>query len=192
MAEERKPSSTTQSTSTKTPGTQTSGTSMQGGQGQQSGEMQRTSAFRAMSPLDEMDRLMDRMLESVMPRSLFRPLRWDMPEVSRMETRMPRVDVIDRDEALVIRAEVPGVQKKDLDVSITDNAVTIKASMEQQQEEEEGDYHRRELLRGMFFRTIPLPIEVDSDRPTASFNNGILELTLPKTATAKKRHLKIE
>jgi HSP20 family protein len=77
-------------------------------------------------------------------------------------------------------------------VSVTDNAVTIKASTEQEQKEEKGDYFRRELTRGTFVRTVALPTEVNGEQAKANFKDGILELTLPKVERAKARHLKIE
>jgi len=155
-------------------------------------EVQRLSPMRTLSPLDEMDRMMDRMLETFMPRGFPRPFSGGYSDLATLENRMPRVDVIDRDNELLIRAELPGVSKKDLDVSVRDSAVTIKATTEQEQSEEKGDYYRRELSRGTFVRTVALPTEVDSEKAKANFKDGILELTLPKIERAKAHHLTIE
>ena len=95
-------------------------------------DVARTEEPRSLHPLDEMDR----MFENFMARGWLRPLHWDIPsfEGLRMpfEGKVPRVDVIDRKKEVVIRAELPGVDKKDLDVSMTDTAVTIKGTTSQE------------------------------------------------------------
>jgi HSP20 family protein len=153
-------------------------------------EMQRPLP-RTLSMFDEMDRMMDRMLEGFFPRGLMRPFR-EWPELSTMEARIPRVDVIDREEDILVRAELPGVDKKDLDVSVRDSTVSIRATSAQEQQEEAGEYYRHEVARGAFMRTIPLPTDVDGDKAKASFKDGILELTLPKVERAKARRLTID
>jgi hypothetical protein len=83
-----------------------------------------------------------------------------MPAV--FEGRMPSVDVIDRDNEILVRAEIPGVDKKDLDVSVTEDSVCIKGSVQHEEEEEKGEYYRRETSSGSFARTMILPSEVDT------------------------------
>lgn len=154
-------------------------------------EMQKAGPGRPLSPYEEMDR----MFEGFFPRGWMRPFRWEWPawaEMPAFEGRMPRVDVVDRDAEILVRAELPGVQKKDLDVSLTDNTVTIRATTEHEEKEEEGDYYRREISRGTFTRTVALPSEVDESKAKASFKDGILELTLPKMERAKRRTLQVE
>jgi len=102
------------------------------------------------------------------------------------------VDVIDRDDEVVVRAEVPGVEKDDLDVSVSDNAVTIKGETKREEKEEKGDYYRCEISRGTFARTVVLPDYVDSDSVKAKFEDGVLELTLPKVEKVKRRSIKID
>ncbi|HHH35588.1 MAG TPA: Hsp20/alpha crystallin family protein [Gammaproteobacteria bacterium] len=156
------------------------------------GEVQHASPSRAMSPFEEMDRL----FESFFPRSWLRPMRWEWPSVGELaapfEGRLPKVDVVDRDSDILVRAELPGVDKKDLDISITDNTVTIHATTSREQEREEGEYYRREITRGSFARTVALPAEVDADGARASFKDGILELTVPKVAKAQRRRITVE
>lgn len=115
-----------------------------------------------------------------------------LPEAAGMETRIPRVDVIDRENELLVRAELPGVDKKDLDVSLNENMLTIKAGTYHEQREEEGDYYRCEISRGSFARTLALPAYIDIDKAKASFKDGILELILPKIEQSKRRHITIE
>jgi hypothetical protein len=74
-----------------------------------------------------------------------------------LTTRMPKVDVIDRDKEVFIRAEVPGVEKEGLEVTVSDNAVTIKGETKHEEKEEKSDYYRSEISHGTFSRTIALP-----------------------------------
>ncbi|MFQ5487930.1 MAG: Hsp20/alpha crystallin family protein [Gammaproteobacteria bacterium] len=156
------------------------------------GQVQRTAASRAPSPFEEMDRL----FESFFPRNWLRPMRWEWPAAGELaapfEGRLPKVDVVDRDSDILVRAELPGVDKKDLDISITDNTVTIHATTSREAEEEKGEYYRREITRGSFSRTVALPAEVDADAAKASFKDGILELTVPKVEKAKRRRIEVQ
>ena len=108
------------------------------------------------------------------------------------EGRTPKVDVIDREAEIVIRGELPGVAKDDLEVSMTDDAVTIRASTRHEEKEEKGDYRRRELSRREFQRVVALPAAVKGEDAKASFKDGILELVLPKVEPAKRRTIKVE
>lgn len=155
-------------------------------------EMQRAPS-RAMSPLDDMER----MFEEMMPRGWLRPFRGGWPRLGEMEpfeARWPRVDVQDQESEILVRAELPGVKKDDVDVSLSENTVTIKASTRHEKEEgeKEGDYYRHEIASGSFARTVALPADVDGDNAKAKFEDGILELTLPKLEQAKRRHIKVE
>lgn len=151
-----------------------------------------TSASRALGPFDEMERFFD----NFFPRGWMSPFRRDWPAVPdfRMpfEAKMPRVDVIDRDDEIVVRAETPGVEKKDLDVSLTDNTVTIKGTSKHEKTVEKGDYYRAEMSRGSFARTVGLPGDVDGSKAKAVFKDGILELVLPKVEKSKRRTVKVE
>jgi HSP20 family protein len=103
----------------------------------------------------------------------------------------PAVDVIDCDNELIVRAELPWVNKEDLSVTVGDATLTIKGNTRPEEKLEKGEYIRREISRrGSFSRTISLPIEVDPTRGKAKFRDYVLELNLPKS---EKRHtLKIE
>lgn len=146
---------------------------------------------RFMSPFEEMERF----FEEGAPGRWLRPLRREWPGWGRLapfEGRMPKVDVLDRDDAIVIHAEVPGVTKDDLDVSLSEDSVTIKGSTGREEEKEEGEYHRREMTRGEFSRTIPLPTAVDGAKAKATFKDGVMELALPKVEKSKRRTIKVE
>ena len=145
-----------------------------------------------VSPFDTMDRL----FEGMFPSGWMQPWRRPWPSWSEMvappEPKIPRVDVIDRNEEIVIRAEAPGVEKKDLDVSVTDSTVVIKSATRHEEKEEKGDYYRCEISRGAFARSVPLPAEVDGARAKASFKDGMLELVLPKIAKSKRHSISLD
>jgi HSP20 family protein len=116
---------------------------------------------------------------------------WDeLPAV--FEGRMPSVDVIDRDDEILVRAETPGVDKKDLDVSVTEDSVCIKGSVQHEEEEEKGEYYRRETTSGLFTRTVGLPSEVDTTKVKAKFKDSVLEMTLPKLKQSKRQKVSLD
>jgi len=155
-------------------------------------ELQKAEPRRALSPFEEMDR----MFEDFFPRGWMRPFRWEWPSLGEMakpfDGKMPKVDVIDRDDEVVVKAELPGVEKKDLDVSVTETSVTIKGTTSHEEKEEKGDYYRCEISRGAYARTVALPSYVDADKAKASFKDGVLELTLPKVEKSKRRSIEIK
>ena len=108
------------------------------------------------------------------------------------EGRLPKIDIIDRDKDLLLRAELPGVEKKDLDISMTDNSVTIKASSCFQDKEEKENYYRCEISQEQFVRAIRLPAEVNVEKVTTSFKDGVLELTAPKLEPSQRRTIKVD
>lgn len=151
-----------------------------------------TPASRALSPFEEFER----MFETLFDRDWMQRLRWgwERPPGDRLalaEPRLPKVDVVDRDSEVLVRAEIPGVERKDLDVSVTDNTVTIKGHSSRETKEEKGDYYRCEIARGAFARSVALPCDVDPDRAEAKFNDGILELSLPKIKEARRRKIDV-
>lgn len=129
---------------------------------------------------------MESWFQEMFPR-MMRPRSWEWPDwpsfgnISRpFEGKVPRVDVIDRDGEVLVKAELPGVSKENLEITTTDNTVTIKGTSRYEHKEEKGDYHRSEISHGVFARTVTLPAEVESDKADARFKDGLLELTLPK------------
>jgi HSP20 family protein len=155
-------------------------------------ELQRARPSRALNPFEEMER----MFENYFSRGWPSPFRWERPSWADLSTpfegKMPRVDVVDRDDEILIKAEVPGVDKKDLDISVTDDSVTIKGTTSHEEKEEKGDYYRSEISRGSFSRVVALPADVDAEHATTKFKDGVLELTMPKQKKAKRRTIKID
>jgi HSP20 family protein len=104
----------------------------------------------------------------------------------------PKVDMLDRESELVVRAELPGVGKDDLEVTVTDHSVTIRAQTRHEEKKEEEKYYRHEMSRGEYQRTLALPVAVYEDKATATFKDGVLELTLPKTEKTRQRKVAVE
>lgn len=104
----------------------------------------------------------------------------------------PAVDVINRKNELVIKAELPGVDKKDIKISLTENNLTIQGEVKKEGEVKREDYYCRERAFGSYSRTISLPAEADKDKINAKFANGILEITMPKKPEMQSKEITIE
>jgi HSP20 family protein len=114
------------------------------------------------------------------------------PFASRLGAFSPRVDVTENDKEIRISAELPGIDEKDIDVSLQSDTITIKGEKKEEKESKGKDFYRSERSYGSFSRTIPLPVEVDTDKVEARFKKGVLHVTLPKTARAVEEKKKIE
>lgn len=97
---------------------------------------------------------------------------------------LPRVDVSDRDDSVLIRAELPGVDPADVDITLDGKVLTIKGTKSVATEEDSGGFRRREIFEGSFRRSVRLPFQVDPDSVTATARNGILEITVPRKEEA--------
>jgi len=138
----------------------------------------------------------DRYLESLFPRGWLRPFRWEWPTLHEVAApfggKLPKIDVIDREKEVLIRAEVPGVEKDKLDISVSETSITIKGTAHHEEKEEKGEYYRSETTHGEFARTVSLPAEVDSEHAKATYKDGVLEVCVPKVKKAHRRSVKIE
>lgn len=103
----------------------------------------------------------------------------------------PSVDIFEEGDEVVVKAEIPGVEKKDLDVSITENSLTLSGEKKQEQKVEKKDYHRIERSYGSFSRSFRLPDNVDGSKAKANFKDGVLEIRMPKTKETKKKKIEI-
>jgi HSP20 family protein len=128
----------------------------------------------------EMDRLWDSFFES-------KPTR----RVGEGEWA-PSLDISETKGDLVVKAELPGIDPKEIDISLNEGILTIKGEKMQEKEEKEEGYHLVERSYGSFTRSIRLPREIQSEKINASYKNGVLKITLPKTEEAKKKEVKIK
>ncbi len=104
----------------------------------------------------------------------------------------PEVEVIERDNELMIRADLPGMTKDDVKVEIADNAVVIRGERKSEREENEKGYYRSERSYGSFYRRIPLPSGVNAEEANADFSKGVLEITMPTTHRAEQKRKQID
>lgn len=107
------------------------------------------------------------------------------------ETRVPSVDFVEKDDAFTVTAEMPGMTDKDIDVSVSDDTLTIKGEKKEEREEKDKHYFLSERRYGSFQRSFRLPASVDRDSIDAQFENGVLTVSLPKSREAKARQKKI-
>jgi HSP20 family protein len=103
----------------------------------------------------------------------------------------PPVDIHETDDALILKAELPGFSKNNVNVELKDNSLRLKGQRQDEKEVKEEQYHRRERVYGSFQRTFMLPATVDSEKMTATYKDGVLELRLPKRETAKPKRIAI-
>ncbi len=113
------------------------------------------------------------------------------PFVGRFGAFSPSVDVKETDREIKVSAELPGMNDKDIDVSLTKDSLTIKGEKKEEKEDKGKNYYRMERSFGSFTRTVPLPAEVDAEKAKADFVKGVLTVTLPKTPKAIKDTKKI-
>lgn len=121
----------------------------------------------------EMDRLFARLAE----------MKWD--EVPALGDWAPSMDISETKDSLVVKVEAPGMDQQDIQISMQENLLTIKGEKKQEKEEKEEHYHRVERSYGAFTRSVRMPVAVDASKVTASFKNGLLTVTLPKTPASK-------
>ena len=100
--------------------------------------------------------------------------------------------MIDRDKDILIRVEVPGVEKKDLDVSLSETALHIQAKVSRELKEQKKDYFRCEIAQGNFSRSLSLPSGVDTSKISANLKDGILEVVLPKEESVQRRSVEVK
>ncbi len=134
---------------------------------------------------DEFDNFFDDFLSRRWPRLLD----WNFPV--GLERGFPKVDILDHEKEIEVQAALPGIKKEDLDVTINNQTITIRTST-QEEKKEEGKYFRREITRGEYQRTLSLPDNVDGEHAKASFKDGILTVTIPKTEKSKRKNIEIK
>jgi HSP20 family protein len=108
------------------------------------------------------------------------------------EEWLPAVDISETEDKLVIKAEMPGLEAKDVNVSISADVLTIKGDKKKEKEEKDEHYHCIETYSGSFQRSFRLPHNVKTAKIEATFDKGVLKITLPKTEEAKKKEIKIK
>ncbi len=116
--------------------------------------------------------------------------RWFKLDRSGLTT--PAVDIYEEDDDIVVKAELPGMEKDGIAVELMDHMLTIKGEKKKQEQVKEEKYYRAERLYGSFIRTLDLPKDVDGGKTRATFKDGVLEVTMPKTTEAKAREIQLK
>lgn len=130
---------------------------------------------------DEMDRLFEDFMEKFPARSELGSQIWN-----------PEIDVRETETEIVVEAELPGIDQKDVNVSIKDNVLTLKGEKKMEKEEKEANYYRAERTYGSFMRSFSLPTLVVADKVGARYRNGVLTVTLPKAEEVKPKEIPVE
>lgn len=148
-------------------------------------EMVRWKPWEPLKELQRMRREMDRLWESFFET---KPTR-RQEEISEW---VPSIDLSETKDSYIVKAEIPGMEAKDIDITLQDDLLTIRGEKKQEKEEKDENYHFVERSYGSFTRSIRLPQEVKGDKIKASYKDGVLKITLPKSEEAKKKETKIK
>lgn len=155
-------------------------------------EAKAVTPWRPFGDVGRWEHDMDRMMEDFFGRRMrpWWPDRWFKGE--ELDVRAPALDLYEEKDDIVVKAELPGIEKDNIEVNLTDHTLTIKGEKKKEEEIKEENYYRAERSYGSFLRTIELPKDVHSDKVKASFKNGILEVRVPKTEEAKAKEIKVK
>jgi len=155
-------------------------------------ETKAVTPWRPFMDLAHWERDMDRMMVDFFGRRTrpWWPERWFRGE--EMDVRAPTVDVYEEKDDIVVKVELPGMDKNNIEVNLTDHTLTIKGEKKKEEEVKNENYYRTERSYGTFLRTLELPKDVHTDKVKAIFKNGILEVRMPKTEEAKAKEIKVK
>ena len=144
-------------------------------------------------PFEDLRREVDRLFDEVGRGAWLRPFRsGDFESLAgRLSIASPAVDIVEHDKAFEITAELPGFEAKDVDVTLRNGNIVIKGEKREEKEEKSKDYYLKERQYGSFERSFAVPDSVDTAKVDAAFKNGVLTVTLPKTAAAQKPEKKV-
>ncbi|WP_186019629.1 Hsp20/alpha crystallin family protein [Burkholderia gladioli] len=155
-----------------------------------------TTSFR--HPIETLRRQIDHLFDDFDPAARLSAMRRSLLEVEpfwsrdRSDGSAPAVDVSETEQSYEITAELPGMSKKDIEVTLSNGGLSIRGEKQEDKEEKHKDYYMRERRFGSFERYFPMPDGVDAEKIAASFDKGVLKVTLPKTAEACQAAKRIE
>ncbi len=154
-------------------------------------------AMQAFRPFDSLRREVDRLFEDFTLNPFRLPLRrpaFDLEPFWQPDSwvAQPAIDLVERDSAFEMTAELPGLDEKNIEVNVANGVLTVKGKKEEEKVEKKEDFHLRERRFGSFARSVRIPDAVDADKIEANFKNGVLKVTLPKKPEARKPVKKIE
>lgn len=149
--------------------------------------------WNPLKELESMRKEMDRIWEDLFP-SRKEPAPWKRQAAAGAEqaTASPAIDIIDRTEEIVVRAEMPGVAKDDIDISLQDGTLTIKGEVKEEAGQKEGNYTYSERNYRYFARSLNIPFKIKQDGIKASLKDGVLSVRLPKVMEEQPRKITVE
>ena len=133
---------------------------------------------------------LDDFLTSISPRRWVPFSDWSFPVT--LERNLPKVNIIDREKEVEVRAELPGINKEDLELSLNEQSITIRTTTKKDVKEEKGKYFRREISQSNYQRTLALPDNVVTDNVSAKFTDGILTVVIPKSEKSTRKTITVE
>jgi len=158
-------------------------------------ELAKVESTKALSPIKEIERRledMERRFEDFFRRPFSLLPSWmprmKMPEIEEIS---PSMDIFTVGNDVVVKGELPGMKKEDINVSLTKDTITISGEKKKEEKIEKKDYHSLERSYGSFKRLFSLPSEVQTEKASAKFKDGVLEIRIPKTEEAKKKENKV-
>ncbi len=129
-----------------------------------------------LEPFEDMEKMMDELL----------------PTARRQAGFVPAVDMYEDKDSVIVETQLAGIDPEKVDISIENDVLTIKGESEKKSEVEDKNYYRKEIRRGSFFRSIPLPTHVVGDKASAVAEKGVLKISIPKAEETKPKKIKIE
>jgi len=153
-------------------------------------ELVKKEETRPASYFDEMENYFDKFFRH--PFSMMSHPMWPGPAFFKMDDISPSVDIFEEGDNVVVKAEIPGISKDDLNVSISENTLTLSGEKKQEEKVDKKNYHRVERSYGSFCRSFRLPANVNSNKVEASFKDGVLEIKMPKTEESKQKKITIK
>jgi HSP20 family protein len=156
----------------------------------ESEEVVKTQPSRSLMPFDEAERWFEEAFRR--PLSLLSRRRWPWTRMSELEEISPSVDIFEKGNDLVVKAELPGMRKEDIEVSVTDHTMRISGEKKREEKIEKKNYYWEERSYGSFTRSFQIPSEVQTDKVEANFKDGVLEIRIPKTKEALNKEKKVK
>ena len=158
-------------------------------------ELAKVEPVKAVSPFKEMEKRfeeMEKRFEDFFRRPFSMLPSW-MPKMKMpgLEEVSPSIDIFTEGDDVVVKGELPGMTKEDIDVSLTEDTITISGEKKKEEKIEKKNYYSLERSYGSFKRIFSLPSEVQTEKASAKFKDGVLEIRIPKTEEAKKKEKKI-
>lgn len=155
----------------------------------ESKELVRREPARELTPFDEMEKWFEEVMRR--PFSALAPGWWPRMRFPETEAMPPSVDIYEEGDDVVVKAEVAGMRKDEIEVNLSDSTITISGEKKKEEQVEQKNYYRMERSYGSFTRSFQLPAEVESGRAKATFRDGVLEIRIPKSEESKQKVRKI-